>query len=81
MCSSNDKVQTYTFENLDESGMSWHAPTKEKVVVEDLPKREYVDESERNPFLPKWKREYAHPGNLKTFQNLNLSGRYGDKQV
>ena len=70
MCSSNDKVQTYTFENLDESGMSWHAPTKEKVVVEDLPKREYVDESERNPFFTKMEERVRSPWKFKDFSEL-----------
>ena len=72
MCSSNDKGQPYTFEKLDENGVGWHVPTKEKVAVEDLPRREYEDEPERNPFFTKMEQRARSPQNFKDFPELKL---------
>ena len=72
MCSGDDKGQPYTFEKLDESGVGWHVPTKEKVAVEDLPRREYVDEPERNPFFTKMEDRARSKWKPKDFLELKL---------
>lgn len=72
MCSGDDKGQPYTFEKLDEGGIGWHAPTKEKIAVEDFSRREYEDEPERNPFFTKMEQRARSPQNFKDFPELKL---------
>ena len=70
MCSGDNKGQPYTFEKLDEGAGSWHTPAKEKIAVEDLPRREYVDEPERNPFFTKMEDRARSQWKPKDFSEL-----------
>ena len=70
VCNSENKVQSYTFEELDEDGWVWLEPAEEKIAVEDFSRREYEDEPERNPFFTKMEDRARSQWKPKDFSEL-----------